>query len=409
MEEKKKNKKREKWLKFRHRIVRNILFPTLGVFARLRYRIHIERFREQEKRPYLILYNHQTAFDQFFVGMAFRGPVYYLTSEDIFSMGWLSSLINWLVAPIPIKKQTTDVRAIMNCLRVAREGGTIAIAPEGNRTYSGKTEYMSPSIAPLARRMKLPIALYRLEGGYGVHPRWSEVVRRGKMRGYVSRVISPEEYATLTDDELFALIRDGLFVNEAAADGEFHHKKSAEYLERALYTCPFCGLTTLESNGDLITCKTCGRQVRYLPTKELRGVGFEFPYRFVSEWYDSQAELVRSLDLTAHLSAPLYRDTVELFEVIPYERKVPLCEAAHFALFGDRIEVTRDGETTALPFKEIASVAVLGKNKLNVYHNDKIYQLKGNKRFNALKYVHIYHHGLNLLKGEDAKKEFLGI
>lgn len=409
MEEKKKPKKREKWLKLRHRVVRNVLFVTLGVFARLRYRIRIERFREQEKRPYLILYNHQTAFDQFFVGMAFKGPVYYLTSEDIFSMGWLSSLIRWLVAPIPIKKQTTDVRAIMNCLRVAREGGTIAIAPEGNRTYSGKTEYMSPSIAPLARRMKLPIALYRLEGGYGVHPRWSDVVRRGKMRGYVSRVISPEEYATLTDDELFALIRDGLFVNEASVDGEFHHKRTAEYLERALYTCPFCGLTTLESSKDLITCKTCGRQVRYLPTKELRGVGFEFPYRFVAEWYDRQAELVRSLDLAPYLDTPLYRDTAELSQVIPYEHKVLLCKSAHFALYGDRIEVTQDGKTTVLPFEEILSVAVLGKNKLNIYHDGKIYQLKGDKRFNALKYVHIYHHATNLRKGEAEREEFLGI
>jgi hypothetical protein len=48
----------------------------------------------------------------------------------------------------------------MNCLRVAREGGTIALAPEGNRTYSGKTEYMNPAIAALARKLALPIALY---------------------------------------------------------------------------------------------------------------------------------------------------------------------------------------------------------------------------------------------------------
>ena len=130
----KKNKKSKKWTKFRHRVVTVILHYTFGIYCKIRYRIRIDRFREQEKRPYLILLNHQTAFDQFFVGMAFRGPVYYLASEDIFSNGWVSSLIRWLVEPIPIKKQTTDVRAILNCIKVAREGGTIAIAPEGNRT-----------------------------------------------------------------------------------------------------------------------------------------------------------------------------------------------------------------------------------------------------------------------------------
>ena len=49
--------------------------------------------RQQGDRAYLILMNHQTAFDQFFVGMAFKGPVYYVASEDLFSNGWISSLL----------------------------------------------------------------------------------------------------------------------------------------------------------------------------------------------------------------------------------------------------------------------------------------------------------------------------
>ncbi|MBR5540181.1 MAG: 1-acyl-sn-glycerol-3-phosphate acyltransferase, partial [Clostridia bacterium] len=106
------------WMRFRHRLVRDILGGTLGVYCRLKYGIRVETFKKQGKRPYLILFNHQTAFDQFFVGLAFRGPVYYLASEDLFSNGFVSSLIRWLVAPIPIKKQTTDLKAIKTCIRV---------------------------------------------------------------------------------------------------------------------------------------------------------------------------------------------------------------------------------------------------------------------------------------------------
>ena len=141
-----KNKKKS-WIKPRHYVVRNLLAAPLHLYCRIVYGIRIEKFRAQEKRPYLILMNHQTAFDQFFLGIAFRGPVYYVASEDLFSKGWVSSLIRWLVEPIPIKKQSGDVGAVMNCLRVAREGGTIAMAPEGNRTYSGKTEYINPAVA----------------------------------------------------------------------------------------------------------------------------------------------------------------------------------------------------------------------------------------------------------------------
>ena len=199
--------KKKKWIKFRHRVVTGILRLLLAPYSRLKYKIKVEQFKNQEKRPYLILLNHQTPFDQFFVGMAFKGPIYYLSTEDIFSNGFVSSLIRYLVSPIPIKKQTMDIKAVMTCLRVAKEGGTIAIAPEGNRTYSGRTEYMNPSIAQLARKMQLPIVLFRIEGGYGAQPRWSDVVRKGRMRGYVSRVIYSEEYDNLSDGELFDIIR----------------------------------------------------------------------------------------------------------------------------------------------------------------------------------------------------------
>ena len=402
----KKNKKK-KWLKFRHRVVRNLLFATLGVYVRLRYRVKIERFKEQEKRPYLVLMNHQTAFDQFILGMAFRGPVYYLASEDIFSMGFASSLIKYLVAPIPIKKQTTDVKAILNCIRVAKEGGTIAIAPEGNRTYSGKTEYMSPSIAALARKLGVPIALYRIEGGYGVHPRWSDVIRKGKMRGYVSRVISPEEYKELSDDELFAQIKDGLYVNEAVADACFKHKKSAEYLERAAYVCPYCGLSTFKSKNDIITCQKCQRQVRYMPDKTLEGVGFEFPFKFYNDWYDNQAKFVNNLNLLDYANEPLYNEQGALYEVIPYEKKKLICEDAKISLYGTKMEVMCGEDKMVFEFSEAHHITLLGKNKLDVYYGDKIYQIKSDERFNALKYVHFYHRYKNLVKGDS--NEFLGL
>lgn len=401
-------KQKKKWMKFRHRVVRNLLYFPFWVYSRIKYGLHVERFREQEDRPYLILLNHQTPMDQFFLGMSFRGPIYYLATEDIFSNGWISKVIRYLVAPIPIKKQTTDVKAILNCIRVVKEGGTISIAPEGNRTYSGRTEYMSPSIVPLARKLGLPIILYRLEGGYGVQPRWSDVVRRGKMKGYVARVIQPEEYATLSDDELFEIIREGLYVDEANANESFYHKKSAEYLERAVYICPECGLSTFYSEKDVVTCQKCGWQIRYLPTKELCGVEREFPFRFVADWYDWQKEFINKLDVTANTDAPLYRETVSMTEVIPYKNKVPICKDAELALFGDRMEVTGDGVDFAWSFDEARAVTVLGRNKLNVYYGDKIYQIKGGKRFNALKYVHLYHRYQNIRKGEE-HGSFLGL
>ena len=60
------------------------------------------------------------------------------------------------------------------------------------------------------------------------------------------------------------------------------------------------------------------------------------------------------------------------------------------------------------PFGETAVVPVLGRNKLNVYFGDKVWLMKGDKRFNALKYVHFYHRYKNLAEG-DNENEFLGL
>ncbi len=396
--------KTKNWRKPRHQVVLNLIRPVFGPYVRWKYGIKIEKFKEEGNRPYLIVMNHQTGFDQFFVGLTFRQPVYYLATEDIFSMGWVSDVIRWLVEPIPIRKQTTDIQAVKNCIKVAREGGTVCLAPEGNRTFHGRTVYMNPSIASLTKKLGLPLAIFRIEGGYGVQPRWSDVVRKGNMRSYVKRVIEPEEYQAMSNAELAELIRQELFVDEARITGEFRHKKNAEFLERAVYVCPWCGLSTFESSGDMIQCTKCGRKIRHLPTKELEGVDCDFPHRFVADWYDWQSEYINRTDLTALTEAPIYQETVQLSRVHLYKHKELLKKDALVRLYGDRITV----DDRVFPLGEVGAVVVLGKNKLNIYDGQEILQLKGSKRFNALKYVHFYHRYKNIMAGEKYG-QFLGL
>ena len=396
-------KKNKKWIRFRHTIVTNLLFLVIYPYSRIKYGIKIEKIADP-KRQYLVLLNHQTPFDQFFVGMSFnRKTMYYLATEDIFSKGFVSKLIKFLAAPIPIKKQTTDIKAVMTCLRVAREGGSIVIAPEGNRTYSGRTEYMNPAIVSLAKKLSLPIALYRLEGGYGVQPRWSDVTRKGEMRGYVSRVIEPEEYKAMSDTQLYECIKEGLYVNEGTADGEFFHKNRAQYLERCIYVCPFCGLSEFHSSGAFVKCAKCGREAEYTVTKEFKGVGYEHPFRFVADWYDYQEQYINSINTTDFTESPLYTENVKLYRIIPYKNRYLLKKDASVSLYGDRITVNE----LVFDFASVSQVSVLGKNKLNIYYGDNLYQLKGSKRFNALKYLHFYYRYKNIT-GENNDK-FLGL
>lgn len=402
---KQKEKKKRGWMRVRHRVVRNVAACVIGPYVKFKYGITVEKFREQGDRQYLIVMNHQTAGDQFFVGMAFAGPVYYIASEDLFSNGMISRLLSWAVAPIPIKKQTTDLTAVMNCLRVAKEGGTIALAPEGNRTYSGELVHIKPSVAKLAKSLKLPVAVLRIEGGYGVQPRWSDVIRKGKMRAYVSRVIEPEEYRSMSAEAFYELLCDALRVDEFTSGAAFHHKRRAEYLERAMYICPDCGFSRFESRGEQIGCTRCGKKIHYRPDLRLEGIGFDFPYSTVAEWYDYQCRFVRGSDPSAYLDKPLYEDAAALSEVILYKKKQKLRKSVTLRLYGDRITVDDD---LIFPFDEVLAVTVLGRNKLNIYHGGRVYQLKSDKRFNALRYVNLFYHAKNLSEGTN-DGEFLGL
>ena len=402
--------KKRKWIKRRHKIVRNLVKFFFGPIAKWKYNVKIERFDLKHKQ-YLILCNHQTPYDQFFIGMAFDKPIYYVASEDIFSLGFISKLLKFLVAPIPIKKSTHDASAVINCIRIAKEGGSIAIFPEGNRTYSGKTEYINPAIAKLARTLKLPIAFARIEGGYGVQPRWSDVIRKGKMRFSVARVMEVAELEQLSLDELYQIILKELSVNENRAGETFEHKKRAEYLERAIYVCPYCGIAEFESRKDVIECKKCGRRVRYSQSKELSGIGFHFPYRYIGEWYDYQKEYMRFLELTPYRENAIFRDKeVTLFSVKLKEGKSCLKRKAAMFAYDNRFEIIKGEATITLCFDEVSNVSVLGKNKLNIYYEDnkKAYQIKGTKRFNALKYVNLYYHWKNIKEG-NTNDEFLGL
>lgn len=402
-------KKNKKWVKPRHAIIRKLVWFVFYPFVRFKYHAKITKFKCEKGKQYLILINHQTAFDQFFVGLSFSCPVYYLASEDLFSKGFVSTLLRWAVAPIPIKKQATDIRAVMNCVKVVREGGTIALSPEGNRTFSGKTEYIKPAIAGLIKTLKLPVVFFRIEGGYGVEPRWSGKVRKGNMRAYPSKVMPYEEYKDMSDEQLLQIVKSELYVNEGVADAEFKNKNLAQYLERAMYVCPKCGLSEFKSDKDIISCKKCGLKIRYLPNKKLKCENGEIPFEFTTEWYDYQSDFINSFNPLEHTETPLYVDKTNLSEVILYKNKKKIENDVTAKLFGNRIEIVGNKTNLTLNFDDLNAVVVLGRNKVNLYlSSGKLLQFKSDKRFNALKYVQIYYRYKNIKKGEPDVK-FLGL
>ncbi|MBQ7059814.1 MAG: 1-acyl-sn-glycerol-3-phosphate acyltransferase [Firmicutes bacterium] len=422
--------KRKPWVRKRHNIIIFLVYWAGWIMVKLMYGIRYDK--QKDGRQYLILFNHQTPFDQFFPSLMFHGHVYYVASEDIISKGWVSRLLDFLVAPIPIKKQMTDLKAVRNILQVAKEGGTIGMAPEGNRTYSGLTCDINPACVKLAKKMGLPIAIVRFEGGYAFQPRWANERRRAKkwpwMEAKIARIIEPDELKAMSEDELFKAIKEGLWQDDAEyvkrTGQRYYHKRNAEYLERVLYVCPNCGLSSFVSEKCEVKCQKCGLTYTLLPDLTLEktagsitpdGTGGEFAT--IGKWFEWQQDYIRQLDLnTLNKDKPLYEDHGQYSHVVLESHKETLIEDAKIRLYPDRIEVDAGQDTqasdaypTVFLFKDVLATSALGRNKLNIYLGKELYQIKSDARFNAVKYVNLFYRYKNMEKGDHSNEQFLGL
>ena len=198
-------------------------------------------------------------------------------------------------------------------------------------------------------------------------------------------------------------------MDESRPGGTYKGKKTAEYMERLFYVCPNCGFSTFESEGRIIRCRNCDLAAEYTEHKEFLPLGGGFPFQSIGEWYDYQQDFVRGIDPADYTEAPLYRDEAAVSVVRMYEKKIPIVPEASIRLYGDRIEIYNKGDAPVivLAFDETGAVTILGRNKLNVYNGGRVLQLKGGKRFNAVKYLNLYTHYKNLQKGET--DDFLGL
>ena len=396
--------KKKKWVKYRHRVIRAILYIPVKFYCRLKFGVKI--VKHKKLGAYLILSNHQTDGDQFFTYLAFKNPVYLLATEDLFSNGFKSRLLEYAFAPVPFDKTSTDIQSIRNCIKVAKEGGSLCVFPEGNRTYSGRTEHIKPSIVKLVKLLKLPVAIFKIDGGYGVQPRWARGGRKGKISAKVTSIIYPEQYLSMDNDELYALIKNGLSANEAIDGRRYKGKRRAEYIERAVYVCPHCGLSEWESKNNQARCTKCNLTVTYGEDKSITAVNGEIPFSNTAEWIDYQNSVLLKVEPNDYTDKPAFTDRARLLKVKPYKVKRLIDKNAFFSLYSDRITVLTKQEKTFY-FKDLQSLSVLGRNKLNFNTGEELYQVKGGKRFNALKYVNFFYN--YRIKTEGDSDDFLGI
>ena len=388
--------KKKKWCKARHKFWFTIMRPIFSFLFWKKYGYKAENYKLDRKQNYLIICNHSCSLDPFMLGKSFFRPIYFVASDDLLKNGFISKIMKHTVAPIPIRKGTMDISSIRNCISIAKEGGTIGIFPEGNRTYSGEISYLGINLVKFIRKLDLPLIIYHIDGGYGLDPRWGKKSRRGKgSRGYVQRLLSKEELCSLKDEELLKIINTNLS-QEISPSLRFKSKEKAEYLERVLFVCPKChALETLVSEKNAIRCKCCSLEATYEEDLSFSSNDPSFKFKKVSEWMNYQKEYLKDLAIEEN-KVLLGDEKVTLISCL--EGKEKEVELVGKLQMNSKSFIIKGEKEIQFFFKDIKQVENQGKHKLLFYIGKDYYEFKGGERFSSYKYYLMFNRINNTLE-----------
>ncbi len=216
-----------------------------------------------KKGAAILIGNHVNFFDPIWLYVMAGRPVYFVATEDLFRHRFIGILIRWF-GGFPKRKAANDFRAMHNIFDNVKKGRLIGIFPEGNRTWDGLNGEVIPTIARLVRKLKVPVYVCRLDGGYLAFPRWAKWWRRIPVTGVFSQLYSSEDIPE-SDEVILRDIEQAIKNRDYELNidvSRYHHKKLAIDITKLLYRCPVCG--TMEGlklvkpySKNMVECSSC--------------------------------------------------------------------------------------------------------------------------------------------------------
>lgn len=374
-----------------------------GLFLRLHYRMQAVGTEILPKgKPYIIIANHVSVFDPFWIS-AFTGrPVYWVTSDGNMHSLLLRMLLK-LVGSIPKSKAIPDletVTMIMDVLR--RRHGIAGIFAEGQATWDGTTQPLIESTAKLLMLFKGTVIGVKIKGGYASRPRWSWNDRRGVIKLeffklYEGLELKGKPFEDVYREISLALNHDDLaWVQERTT--AFNSRHRAEHLELALFMCPVCGAdTSMRSRGNRLYCTACGAEWQVSAAYTLSG-----KQDTIRELFAQQKSLFVSLLEERLRRYPMHKEALIADSVIvlrgPRLKPFVRIGKARAELHPDRILVrvdtasnrryckhsgARDGNVYDFPLTQLEGLSVLKQQYFEFYFEGAMWRFKFPERYQS--------------------------
>ena len=364
-------------------------------YSSLRAGFRVKHTDQGADVPHLILCNSQTLLDKLWLRMGFDYPVYCVRTQDT-RPDLVQLATDALTAPI--LQKPCDALWSQECIeemkKVLDEGGSVGLFPMGQPPYGYAPGEVDKQTVSLIRTLGVPFTLYTVRGGIGAMPRWSDGRRKGPFEGHIGQTVTPEEYGSMTDEQLYTLISRALVQNDKPLALTYKSAHRAEKLERVLYVCPRCrDHSGLYSSGSHVSCRGCGMTANFTETGNFIFLNCETPISTLDGWMDYQISWLRSH--VDRLEGDFFTDKGVMIHSVG---KTPADEPLFGTLTMSREKLLirfEDGEAGARSVgfhtEAITSMLPRGAVKLSVSTDRGTWEITGAPDFCAYKYSQVFY------------------
>ncbi|HIR94538.1 MAG TPA: 1-acyl-sn-glycerol-3-phosphate acyltransferase [Candidatus Coprenecus stercorigallinarum] len=370
---------------------RTFIGPFVNIILHVSYRPC-----KVQSRTFLCLGNHTQNLDPALMVIGTRRHMRFVANASL-TRGMAGFFLNPLFGIIPREKGAKGDAAIALIEANLRAGVSVGMFPEGNRSWDGETEYISPRTAALVKDTGVALLTYRFTGGYLLRPRWADHKRKGPMRGELVHEYTAEEISRMTVEEIYAAICRDLRVNayeaQAATGALYRGKALAEGLQYAAYLCPHClRFGTVETRGNWLSC-SCGLTAKYLETGWFEK-GNYMPFDNFAEWNRFQKRWVHEhcAELRQQTAGPIVHDD-GCFRLTLKKDGVftTLSDSASVAMYGDRLELSWEGGSASYRIEEITGYGTFLSRSMYFNCGPSLrYQMVATKPVSTLKYYALW-------------------
>ncbi|MCH3906921.1 MAG: 1-acyl-sn-glycerol-3-phosphate acyltransferase [Sphaerochaeta sp.] len=226
--------------------------------------IHARPFSHAIKGPAIVVSNHVSMFDWYFITRALPHTALHMVMGRYFlGVKWFDTLLRH-GGVIPKAVFAHDNASAIASMRALRRGGVLAVFPEARLGVSGRLESIPQENIVMIKRLGLPVYSVHIDGASLMNPKWGARRDGALVEVSARQLFTAEEIKGTSLDAVRDALYQDLWFDDfqfLADHPEIHYRveKPAEHLEYAVWSCPKCGAKyTLESDGNHIHCTACG-------------------------------------------------------------------------------------------------------------------------------------------------------